>query len=124
MISCGTSATPILGRTSRCAHEVHHVLQGCLCCSHLQTYRTGVSIGVHDGVQEVAMSASGRNWGDAVVDNETLQFSVGSKPLFSVALPDVTQVSGQGVMLPEERLWHLQNQAESSSGRGNGCSAH
>ena len=45
-------------------------------------------------MQEVAMAASGRNWGDAVVDNETLQFSVGSKPLFSVALPDVTQVSG------------------------------
>jgi Structure-specific recognition protein (SSRP1) len=43
------------------------------------------------------MSASGRNWGDAIVDNETLQFTVGSKPLFSVALPDVTQVGLCGV---------------------------
>jgi Structure-specific recognition protein (SSRP1) len=48
------------------------------------------------------MSASGRNWGDAVVDNETLQFSVGSKPLFSVALPDVTQVSSPGSAAPKK----------------------
>ncbi len=46
------------------------------------------------------MSASGRNWGDAAVDNESLQFSVGAKPLFSVALPDVIQVR-----LPRVGVW-------------------
>lgn len=53
--------------------------------------------------QEVAMAASGRNWGDAVVDNETLQFTVGSKPLFSVALPDVTQVRNWSASNPQLR---------------------
>lgn len=52
------------------------------------------------------MPASGRNWGDAVVDNESLQFSVGSKPLFSVALPDVTQVG----RLPSVSVDKLQRQ--------------
>lgn len=38
------------------------------------------------------MSAKGRNWGDAVLDNETLQFHTDGRALFNVALPDVVQV--------------------------------
>ena len=41
------------------------------------------------------MSAKGRNWGDAVLDNETLQFHTDGRPLFNVALPDVVQVQPQ-----------------------------
>mmetsp|Transcript_19572 Transcript_19572/g.59204 ORF Transcript_19572/g.59204 Transcript_19572/m.59204 type:complete len:672 (+) Transcript_19572:109-2124(+) len=39
-----------------------------------------------------SMSAKGRNWGDAVLDNETLQFHTDGRALFNVALPDVVQV--------------------------------
>lgn len=69
------------------------------------------------------MSASGRNWGDAVVDNETLQFSVGSKPLFSVALPDVTQVSSQGLMPPKRDRGHSGTR-RCRPWRGVGCIRH
>lgn len=42
-----------------------------------------------------SMSAKGRNWGDAVLDNETLQFHTDGRALFNVALPDVVQVQDQ-----------------------------
>ena len=48
--------------------------------------------GARRGAQVSSMSAKGRNWGDAVLDNETLQFHADGRPLFNVALPDVVQV--------------------------------
>lgn len=38
------------------------------------------------------VSVSGRNWGDALVDNASLVFKVDKKPAFTIALPDVSQV--------------------------------
>lgn len=76
---------------------------------------TILDVGTRLDSQEVAMAASGRNWGDAVVDNETLQFSVGSKPLFSVALPDVTQVSAHGSALSQFCTVAQREQVEASA---------
>ncbi len=39
------------------------------------------------------MSVAGRNWGDAEIDGATLVMKQGSKPVFQVPLPDVSQVS-------------------------------
>lgn len=64
-------------------------------------------------MQEITLCASGRNWGDAVVDNESLQFSVGSKPLFNVALPDVTQARLGGAC-DEIRDWRRKEDFECS----------
>lgn len=56
-------------------------------------------------MQVSSMSARGRNWGDAVLDNETLQFHAEGRPLFNVALPDVVQVCAvlQGRLLQASR---------------------
>lgn len=43
-------------------------------------------------LQVASMSGKGRNWGDAILDNESLQFRTDDRPLFNVSLPDVTQV--------------------------------
>ena len=43
-------------------------------------------------VQEQQMSVSGRNWGDAHVENSSLVFKADKKTSFSIALPDVSQV--------------------------------
>ena len=43
-------------------------------------------------IQEQQMSLSGRNWGDALVENSSLVFKADKKISFSIALPDVSQV--------------------------------
>lgn len=42
--------------------------------------------------QEQALSISGRNWGNAMVEEGTLVFQVGQKPAFRIPLKDVGQV--------------------------------
>ncbi|CAK9199079.1 unnamed protein product [Sphagnum troendelagicum] len=59
----------------------------------LSTYIT-VNMGI--APEDKPLAISGRNWGDAVLEGNSLAFTVGGKHAFDVSIPDVAQTQMQG----------------------------
>lgn len=60
--------------------------------------------------QEQEVAISGRNWGNATIEQGTLVFRVGTKPAFRVPLQDVGQVQqGKEEVSPPIHFYQMKN---------------
>ena len=83
-----------MGEEATAFERAAHVPPAAVCSEYLRSFPTHLRYVVS---QEQMVSVSGRNWGDALVDNASLTFKVDKKPAFSIALPDVSQVRALGL---------------------------